>query len=192
MMGYVRIQGGVVVELIPASDLPISDRYHAEYVATLTPLDGPPPQIGSTALQAEDGGWSFGAPERLATDLLAAKVAELDAACAATILGGFRSSALGSLHAYPSNETDQINLMGSVTASLLPGLADGWTTPFWCRDMAGAWAFRDHDAVQIQAVGADGKAHVVACQTLLAALAEEAASASDDTALAAIVWPEVA
>ncbi len=118
----------------------------------------------------------------------AAKAVELYAACAAAIIGGFSSAALGAAYAYPSTVTDQINLMGSVTASLLPGLEDQWATPFWCQDGAGEWAFRDHTAAQIQAAGADGKAWVVACQTRLDALAQQVAAATDAQALAAITW----
>lgn len=145
---------------------------------------------------APDGGrigWVLvsGAPAAPEPDLSVVKehaVERLKAACATAIVGGFESAALGAAHAYPSKETDQINLMGSVTASLLPGLAEGWTTPFWCRDGSGVWAYRDHDAAQIQAAGADGKTHVVECQTLLALLTAEVEGAADAAAVAAITW----
>ncbi|MEP9376218.1 hypothetical protein ABLE91_05870 [Aquabacter sp. CN5-332] len=118
-----------------------------------------------------------------------AKVAELTGACAASIVAGYSSAALGASHEYPAQPVDQLNMMGSVTASLLPGLPLDWSTPFWCADEDGVWSFRPHTAAQIQQAGADGKAHVVACQEHLAALNADAMAASPE-ALAAIVWSE--
>ena len=116
------------------------------------------------------------------------KVASLRAACGAAITGGFGSTALGTAHTYPSGMTDQANLIGSVTASLLPGLAAGWTTPFWCADAGGAWAFLPHTAAQIQQVGADGKAMVVAAQARLGALVAAVSAATTADQVAAITW----
>ncbi|MFG1461713.1 hypothetical protein V5F77_02355 [Xanthobacter sp. DSM 24535] len=146
------------------------------------------PTIG-WAWSAEDG---FMAPEIPLADLKAAKVSDLSAACAATIVEGFVSSALGAPHTYPSSTTDQINLMGSVTASLLPDPVPDWSTPFWCADhVDGAWVFRPHSAEQIQTVGADGKAHVVACQTQLDGLTRDVVAAITAEAVAAIDWPDL-
>ncbi|WP_137132758.1 hypothetical protein [Rhizobium sp. FY34] len=116
------------------------------------------------------------------------RLSAITSACGAAIVGGFTSDALGSLHIYPSQQIDQINLMGSVTDSLLPDLSPDWSTPFWCQDENGAWAFRQHDALQIQRVGSDGKAHVVACQTKLAMLTAEANSKTNPEEIAAIGW----
>lgn len=121
-------------------------------------------------------------------EVQARKVASLRAACGAAIMGGFGSNALGAPHTYPSGMTDQANLIGSVTASLLPGLAAGWTTPFWCADVSGAWAFLPHTAAQIQQVGADGKAMVVAAQARLGALVAAVAAAATADQVAAITW----
>jgi hypothetical protein len=117
------------------------------------------------------------------------RISELTADCGAAIVSGFASSALGSPYRYPYKTTDQINLMGAVSASLLPGLDPDWTTPFWCADADGQWSFRSHSAAQIQAVGRDGKAHVVACQTLLAQLTTAVSAATTVEAVKAIVWP---
>ncbi|WP_332129931.1 hypothetical protein [Azorhizobium caulinodans] len=126
-----------------------------------------------------------------ATPLAAMKAdqsAKLYEACAAAIVAGFTSDALGTAHDYPSTQVDQINLSGSVMASLLPGNASNWTTAFWCRDEAGAWGFRAHSAAEIQQVGRDGKAHVLACQTKLGALNQQIAAATTAEAVSAATW----
>ena len=94
--------------------------------------------------------------------------AALAAACSASIAAGFMSSALGAPYHYPATDVDQRNLLGSILASTLPGTPAGWTTPFWCADAAGVWAFRQHTTAQIQQVGLDAKAAVVAAQTAYA------------------------
>ena len=118
----------------------------------------------------------------------AGRLAEISAACAAAIVGGFASSALGAPHTYPSDPTSQTNLLGSVTASLFPGLAAGWSTPFWCADASGAWSFQPHSAAQIQQVGLAAKAWVVACQTQCATLCAQVTAATSPAAIAAVVW----
>lgn len=168
-------------------------------VANLIVIDpAHPPDIPGLVVVPADVapaiGWAWSATEGFASpaislsDLQAAKAAELSGACAAAIVGGFVCSALGAPHAYPSSTTDQINLMGSVTASLLPAPAPDWSTPFWCADVDGAWVFRAHSAAQIQAVGADGKAHVVACQTRLSDLMRDVADATTPASVATISW----
>jgi len=129
------------------------------------------------------------APTPTLEEVKTSKVAELRVAGAAAIVGGFESDALGAVHGYPSTTTDQINLMGSVVAAQTPeGQALGWVTPFWCADPIGVWAFRDHTAAQIVAVGLAGKAHVVACQTRLDTLCTDVAVATTAAAVNAIVW----
>lgn len=119
-----------------------------------------------------------------------AKVIELTQICGAKIVGGFSSSALGDVHHYPSDMKDQINLMGSVTDSIMPELPADWQTPFWCRDGDGAWAWKMHNAAQIQQVGRDGKAHVVNCQTTLATLNAKISAAKSVASVNSITWPE--
>ena len=121
-------------------------------------------------------------------EVQAAQITTLSAACATEIVGGYQSSALGSVHTYPAKPTDQINMLGSVTASLLPGLSTGWTTPFWCADDKGAWSFQMHTAAQIQQAGADGKTAVATSQTKLATLSAEVMAATTADAVNAIVW----
>lgn len=116
------------------------------------------------------------------------KVKALYAACSDAIKSGYTSSALGAKHTYPSGATDQTNMLGSVTDSLLPNIPDDWTTPFWCADDAGAWAMRDHTAAQIQQAGADGKAWVVECQQKLTGLVAQVQAAPTAAAVGGITW----
>lgn len=119
---------------------------------------------------------------------VAAQLALLSAACSAQIMAGFQSSALGLPHTYPAKPLDQQNLTASVLASLMPGLLAGWTTPFWCADAAGVWAYTPHSAVQIQQVGQDGKAAVLAALTRNQTLAQQVAAATTVQAVQAVVW----
>jgi len=118
----------------------------------------------------------------------AAKIAELSSDCQAQIYAGFDSSALGSVHHYPAKDKDQANMSGSVVASLLPNLPAGWTTPFWCADSAGNWAFVDHTAAQIQQAGSDAKAAILTALNKNANLAAQVNAATTETAVAAIAW----
>lgn len=127
------------------------------------------------------------AGKRLA-DAQSAQIAVLSAACQAQIYAGFDSAALGAVHHYPAKDKDQGNLSGSVVSSLLPGLPADWTTPFWCQDSAGAWAFVPHSAAQIQQVGADGKAAIVAALEKNAALAAQVMAAASVAEVQAVVW----
>jgi hypothetical protein len=119
-----------------------------------------------------------------------AKITTLSAVCEAQITGGFTSSALGAAHTYPSGmPKDQMNLSGSVTASTLPsGQVAGWTTPFWCADANGIWAFTDHTAAQIQQVGEDFKSVVVAAQQKLIALTSQVNAAASLEAVNSVDW----
>ncbi len=125
---------------------------------------------------------------QLFAEAQATQIAALSAACAAAIVAGFTSSALGSAHTYPSQPTDQTNLIGAVTASQSPGLPSTWACNFWCADSSGAWAFRSHTAAQIQQVLADGLAAREALSTKLAGLVAQVQAAATTAAVQAIVW----
>ena len=84
--------------------------------------------------------------------------------------------------------TDQQNLASSVLDSLLPGLSEDWTTPFWCEDTSGAWAFRMHTAVQIQQVGRDAKASILAAMGKNEILQAQIATAETVEQLEGITW----
>jgi hypothetical protein len=118
----------------------------------------------------------------------AIKTQQLRAAAAQASVADFKSSALGAVYSYPCDELSQQNLIASVTASLIPGLPSNWTTPFWCADINGVWAFREHTAAQIQQVGQDGKQHIVDNQRKLAALQPQVDAATTVAAVNAITW----
>jgi hypothetical protein len=110
------------------------------------------------------------------SDIQAAQIAALSAACASAIVSGFSSSALGTAYTYPSKTTDQINLDASVTASQIQ-TDPNWTTPFWCADADGNWSLMSHTAAQIQQAGLDGKAAILANITKNTNLAQQVMSA---------------
>ncbi|NTF32293.1 hypothetical protein [Rhizobium skierniewicense] len=185
-MFYARIQDGVVVEVIQLpDDVTLADAFHPDIAVLFLQC----PNDVSVDWLFKDGEWL--APHEDAIDLdqlKADRVAALTMDCALAIVGGYVSSALGSVHTYPSKQTDQINMMGSVTASLMPGLAADWQTPFWCQDANGIWGYKLHDVSQIQQAGSDGKAHVVTCQTILENLNAKVAAAETEADVDNIVW----
>ena len=92
-----------------------------------------------------------------------AKIAEIDAACAAAITAGQTSAALGTAHTYPSQPNDQANLTANVLKSIFPvnALNKEWKTYHLCADSSGLWAYRAHTAAQIQQVGDDVSASIM-------------------------------
>lgn len=121
-------------------------------------------------------------------ELKATRAAYIEGKCAAQIIAGFACDALGEAHTYPSKPTDQANLTASVLDAVLAGDAPGWTTPFWCADAAGVWAWRQHTAVQIKAVGAAGKAAVLTAQAHNAYLQAQIAAATTAAEVEAVTW----
>ncbi|WP_312272358.1 hypothetical protein [Pseudomonas sp.] len=121
---------------------------------------------------------------------VAAKLAELETACAAQIAAGFSSDALGETYTYPAKPTDQSNLQASVLASILPGVDASWTTPFWCADVQGKWAYQAHTAAQIQQVGVDGKNAINAAIAQKIVLEQQVEAAKTAAEVAAIIWPQ--
>ncbi|MBB3965962.1 hypothetical protein [Rhizobium metallidurans] len=183
-MIYARVVDGLVVEVVDLSEeFKIQEIYVPEVAEEFFPA---PAEV--------EIGWAFvdrafvPPPAPDLDDVRAFRIAALTSVCALAIVGGYSSDALGVAHRYPSGVIDQINMMGSVTASLLPDLPLDWATPFWCEDEGGEWAYRPHAAAQIQQAGSDGKAHVVSCQTRLAQLSATVMSASTADAINAVDW----
>lgn len=181
---FARVENGEVLEIV-ILDVAPEDAFHPEIAITLK----------ECAAQVEPGwllnGNEFEAPAVVVPSLEAIKAAHIETlriACEAKITGGFISSALGGAHTYPSDIKAQINLMGSVTDSIMPDLPANWTTPFWVCDAAGLWAWKMHNAAQIQQAGRDGKAAVVAAQTKLGQLTAGVEAAKTKKAVEAITW----
>ena len=127
-------------------------------------------------------------PEKTLEELKAEKSLELDLAASGQIYLGYDSDALGVVHHYPAKDKDQTNMVASVTDSYNPANPVDWTTPFWCEDSEGVWAYRMHTATQIQKAGSDGKLAILASlgkNAYLQSLVLAAATVED---LAAITW----
>jgi len=110
------------------------------------------------------------------------KVLDLYKACDSHILGGFISNALGVDHTYPSTTTDQTNLNGVVTESLVNEADVNWTAPFWCADATNVWDRRVHTHVQIQQVGQAAAVHVRDAQDKLKLLVDQVNDPLTDSA----------
>lgn len=178
---YARISGGLVVELL-TTDADIASLFNP--ALTWVPANPAGVAVGWSYAA---GAFSPPAPETLG-QAQAAQIALLSAACRAEIVAGFTSSALGTAHFYPSKFTDQQNLTASIVASLMPGVAPGWVTPFWCADSTGAWAYTSHTATQIQQVGQDGKAAILAALVKNGTLADQVNAATTIAAVQAVTW----
>jgi len=112
------------------------------------------------------------------------KISEINTLCGKAITSGFTSSALGSAHTYQSEQTDQLNLIGIVTA----GQDDYFKCGVEDADGNITWNYEMHTIAQLQQVLEDGKVHK---QTLLQkanTLKAQVASAITVADVEAIVW----
>lgn len=135
-----------------------------------------------------DGALAAADPDVLLDKAKTRQLEMLQNNCAASIVAGFESDALGKAHTYGSTITDQANLTANVLSSLLPGLADDWTTLQLCADADGVWQYREHTAAQIQQVGADAKTAILGYLTKKAQLSAQVEQSTAAPAVAAIVW----
>lgn len=101
---------------------------------------------------------------------------------------GFTSSALGSEYSYPSDLQDQANLNAVATSSTFPIQPAGATYAFWCTSSTGVSGFVSHTAAQIQRVGMDGLAAIMAQKAKQWDLTQQIAAATTVAAVQAIVW----
>lgn len=94
-------------------------------------------------------------------DTKALKVIELSKASRGAIIAGFSSSALESEHHYDGEEVDQLNLVGSFSASSpTPSNPDGYSLPFAVREVVnqviGPKQYKLHTHAQLKIVILDG------------------------------------
>jgi len=121
---------------------------------------------------------------RTLDDFKKSKTDKINLACAKEITSNFNSDALGDTHIYQSEQTDQLNLIGVVTA--------GQDDYFKCgvTDANGnvTWNYEKHTIAQLQQVLKDGKA---VAQTLLQkanTLKQQVAEATTVEDVEAVVW----
>ena len=107
------------------------------------------------------------------------RLAILAQACASAIVGGFKSTALGSEHGYPSALIDQVNI-GTVASCETGG-------QLWC-SYAGTWCFKLHTQAQAQAVVAAFTTWLNKCQEQLVMLTNRVGDAVTVSAMEAINW----
>lgn len=117
-----------------------------------------------------------------------AQIAIIAAASSAAQTTGFSSSALGSAYTYPSGLQDQANLTACVVASMMPGNASTWTVDFWCTSAAGVSGFVSHSAAQIQQVGKDALAAIMAAKSKQLTLSLEIEAATTIAEVEAVTW----
>ena len=121
---------------------------------------------------------------RTLDELKASKTSEINSACEKAITSGFTSSALGTSCSYQSEQTDQLNLIGIVTA--------GQDDYFKCgvTDANGnvTWSYELHTIVQLQQVLTDGKAHKQGLLQKANTLKAQVTGATTVKDVEAIVW----
>jgi len=121
---------------------------------------------------------------RTLAELKTSKTNDINSACSKAITSGFTSSALGTQHTYQSEQTDQLNLIGVVTA--------GQDDYFKCgiTDANGniTWNYELHTIAQLQQVLVDGKAHKQGLLQKANTLKAQVASAITVEDVEAIAW----
>ena len=127
-----------------------------------------------------NGAWAIVTADQL-TPAKADQIKLVTQACAAAIISGFTSMALGTVHTYPSQPNDQTNLIGAVAS----GLA---AINFWCADATMTWNFASHTAAQMKQVLADGGTQHEAYSAKLAGLVAQIQAAVTVSAVQAVVW----
>lgn len=106
--------------------------------------------------------------------------AKVSAGCAATIVGGFQSSALGSPYTYPSDNNTQANVSSLVAA--------GNGGSIWCGNASNVWTFMAHTEAQATQVQKDMSAFIQAQQTRYAGLVAQIDAATTPAEVEAINW----
>jgi hypothetical protein len=118
------------------------------------------------------------------------KIQQMNDACKSEIYLGFNSNATGTWLHYPAEDLDQQNLSASVLDSVLAVQANetSWSTPFWCANSTNTWSYLSHNTTQIQQVGRDGKAQILACLQQKATLATQINAMTDYDQITNVTW----
>jgi len=109
---------------------------------------------------------------------------DINSACAKAITSGFTSSALGTQHTYQSEQIDQLNLIGVVTA----GQDDYFKCGVEDADGNVTWNYEKHTIAQLQQVLQDGKVHKQGLLQKANTLKTQVANATTVKDVEAIVW----
>jgi hypothetical protein len=186
MSVFALVEKGVVTNIVELESADDGPAIFGKRVKIVALADGDGATIGATW-----DGTAFTPPAPPMPTLEQARQQQADAisaACTGAITGGFQSAALGQAHTYPSKPTDQSNLTGAVTASIMAASVAGWAINFWCADADGRWAFAAHTAAQIQAAYADGISALQAYQARNLELQTQIAAAESVDEVRAITW----
>lgn len=102
--------------------------------------------------------------EKVLAKVKTQKTQEINTACAAQIISGFTSNALGSTKHYQSEQIDQLNLVGVVAGGVDDLFKCGTEDVDFANNGIITWAYELHTIAQLTQVLNDGKAYK---QTLL-------------------------
>jgi len=172
---FARIENGQVVEIWDVPELP---PLHPTLADKYVPCDA------SVKVGMVWDGSTFSEPSVSLSEAKDAKRAELRAAAQSAIIGGVQSSVLGSVHTYPTSETDQQNLTGLILRAQLDNMG-GF---FWCADGNGVWARRLHTTEQLIQLGREVASHVEAQQAKYESLLQQVEAATTVADVEAVIW----
>lgn len=121
---------------------------------------------------------------RTLAEIKNAKENEVNTACEKEIISGFKSDALGTEHNYQSEQIDQLNLIGVVTA----GQDDYFKCGVEDADGNVVWNYEMHTIAQLQKVLQDGKAVAQVLLQKAKTLKVQVANATTIDEVNAIQW----
>jgi hypothetical protein len=119
---------------------------------------------------------------------LGIKAKQISSLCEAEITAGFESNALGTIHTYPSDRDDQLNLSGTIQRSMMAGVLPTDTFAFLCKNSSNEWGYVFHTPLQIQKVGEDAYLHILNARVKNATLQGQINNCTTQAELDLIVW----